>query len=730
MACSSLPPRITSFLVKIASRCNLACDYCYMYEHADQSWRNQPPFMSDATRRTLAERIGEYARHAKLQKLVVVFHGGEPLLAGAERIAETSEWIRLALPDAAKADFSLQTNGTLLTEDSLKALADAGICISLSLDGAREANDLHRLDHGGASSFEKSLRALELLEKHPEYYAGIISVIDPNTPPEALFTFFAPRNPPRIDFLLPDANYNRLPAGRKSSPDLYKDWLLRAFDLWFDAYPHLPVRMFDAVLNSIAGIPSDTDAFGFGDVSLLSIETDGSYHDLDVLKITAEGMTTLGCGLATDSIAEALSSSQIAAHRKLLSKEGLSDQCLVCPEMEICGGGSVPHRYSSNGFQNPTIYCEEMLALIGHARQRMQVTLSAERENALPTVSRQRAASIDLASWERPESSEPAVRTLLGNWAADARRDFDPVLNNIERCHPELRPDVVAIRAAPSEMLDQLLIQPAVVLWTNVMLQSVRGITARSIDGDAIMPDPTYLHVLSSRLAKGFQQYPRIHDSDLWLRVPFGKRIAFEDKEGDQLGEALTREAFEIIENWRPALAHEIRTLDPDIQFIQDLDAHPEKAVSFSDNSTPGALYVCIRVGDGLIDPHLLADSIIHEHRHQKLYLLQREVALVEEDTPLVPSPWRDDLRPPSGLFHAIFVFVHLSEYWEYLATQGNAAAIRQRANRELVPIRERIEAALPTLRSTRLTKQGSELLDLLETVFRGQSVCAASGGI
>ena len=36
---SHLPPaRITSFLVKIASRCNLACDYCYMYEHADQTY--------------------------------------------------------------------------------------------------------------------------------------------------------------------------------------------------------------------------------------------------------------------------------------------------------------------------------------------------------------------------------------------------------------------------------------------------------------------------------------------------------------------------------------------------------------------------------------------------------------------------------------------------------------------------------------------------------------------
>ena len=36
-----------------------------------------------------------------------------------------------------------------------------------------------------------------------------------------------------------------------------------------------------------------TDAFGLGDVSLLSIETDGTYHDLDVLKVVGDGATRL-----------------------------------------------------------------------------------------------------------------------------------------------------------------------------------------------------------------------------------------------------------------------------------------------------------------------------------------------------------------------------------------------------------------------------------------------------
>lgn len=700
-----------------------------MYEHADQSWRAQPALMSDDTRRKLAERIGEYVRSTDVKRLVVVFHGGEPLLAGPQRIAETARWIRGAVPAVAQIDFSLQTNGTLLTEEALLCLAEAGISVALSLDGPRTANDLHRLGHDGRSSFEKSLMALELLEQHSETYAGLIAVIDPTVPPEELFAFFAPRRPPRLDFLLPDANHQRPPVGRDVNPHLYKKWLLRAFDLWFDEYATVPVRMFDAVLNGIAGIASDTDAFGFGDVTLLSIETDGSYHDLDVLKITAEGMTALGVDVETHSIAEAANSTQIAAHRQLLTKAGLADQCLGCPEVGVCGGGSVPHRYSPEGFRNPTIYCEEMLALIGHARMRMQAALAAEKAASKSLQVEKNLSFIDLLAWERPETSQPILKKMLGKWASEACPDFDGVLDYVWQHHPELRTAVEKVRAAPAERFNEILIEPATVLWTNVMLQCLRGVTIRSIDGEAIFPDPAYAQTLAEELARPRAQYPRVHQRNVWLELPFGKRIAFEDEAGGKEGAALTRQAFEIIESWRSALAQEIRLLDPDVQFIRDLDAHPDKAVSFSDNTTPGALYLCIRVGGGLIDPYLLADSLIHEHRHQKLYLLQRETPLVEDDRQLVSSPWREDLRPPSGLFHAVFVFVHLSEYWQHLADNADTFELRSRARGELVIIKDRIEAALPTLRGTRLTTRGFELLEALESVFRGRSLTAAAGG-
>src|ERR1043166_2879062 len=35
------PTPFREFVLKVHSRCNLTCDYCYIYEMADQSWRAQ-----------------------------------------------------------------------------------------------------------------------------------------------------------------------------------------------------------------------------------------------------------------------------------------------------------------------------------------------------------------------------------------------------------------------------------------------------------------------------------------------------------------------------------------------------------------------------------------------------------------------------------------------------------------------------------------------------------------
>lgn len=705
-------PRITAFLIKVASRCNIACDYCYVYTHADQSWRHQPAILSPELRRLAAARIAGYSLDQNLERVAVIFHGGEPLLAGAEVIAETVAWIRDAARPT-KVDAGLQTNGLLLDEAELSTLRDADIAVSLSLDGPPPANDLHRVDHAGRSTFQRTEAALQLLEKHRETYSGIITVIDPAISPRALFEFFAPRKPPRLDFLLPDANYDRPPLERDARPTIYRDWLIAAFDLWFDEFSELPVRIFDSVLAAIAGADSGTDAFGLGDVSLLTIETDGTYHDLDVLKITREGQSWLGYNLRDHAIADALQAHQLQQHRRLLTLDGLSATCRSCPEVAVCGGGSVPHRYRAGSFDNPTIYCAEMLALIRHARARLNEELQRDTRTT-PRVATMTDAA--LRAWEAPETSAPVLDDLANEWRASAVIDFERAVRQAASMSPDLDNTAAVVLTLPDQVRGRLATLPSTVSWSAVMVGAAEGRAVRAIDGTALPADPDYLGDITSRAAT-LVDATRIHARDKWLRLPFGDKIIFEPDNVVADGAATIRAAFDLIVNWRPSLLAELHRISPDLQFISDPTAHPDKAVSFSDNSVPGALYATLRLRGTFVDPHDLADAIIHEHRHQKLYLLQRHVQFFSHDWPLVASPWRDDPRPPSGLLHAVFVFVHLIGFWRH-AEQHGPSIIRDRAHAEVEVNVDRLHRAFDILADTALTEDGKQLVSLLHEVF------------
>jgi uncharacterized protein len=89
------------------------------------------------------------------------FHGGEPLLAGAD-------FYRQALPllleelEQITPDFALQTNLWKLTPELAEVLAEYNIPIGSSLDGPRELNDLQR----SKGYYERTMKGYELAKSH------------------------------------------------------------------------------------------------------------------------------------------------------------------------------------------------------------------------------------------------------------------------------------------------------------------------------------------------------------------------------------------------------------------------------------------------------------------------------------------------------------------------------------------------------------------------------------
>ena len=362
--------KIDTFFLRVAASCNLDCDYCYVFKHRDMTWKKMPAVMLESTVQSFAKRVREYAENIGLSEVNIIFHGGEPLMCGSNKLIEFADMISDILSEEIKPSYSIQTNGTLITETFLSECEKRNIGISLSIDGHKCVHDKHRRYKNGKSSYNDVLNGIRLLKGHPSIFEGVIGVVDP---------CFEPEN---VDLLLPDSTYIDLPKGRAEQPDLYKNWLIRAFDAWFFNHQSLQLRTFEHILAGILGEGSALDAFGLGNLDYLTVETDGTYHTSDILKVAYENASAIGFSVDEGSIEQALSSEKVKQYNTLLSVGALPQKCKECTYSTLCGGGSLPHRYNeTNGFNNPSVYCEEMYTLIHHAKEIFIHAIEAEMKN-------------------------------------------------------------------------------------------------------------------------------------------------------------------------------------------------------------------------------------------------------------------------------------------------------------------------------------------------------------
>lgn len=359
--------QIRTFVVKVASRCNLACSYCYMYEHADQGWRRQPKFMSRETVDRLAFRLREHADRVNARELLVVAHGGEPLLNpdldyffGALTLAMRPR----------KARFAIQTNGTLLDEGVIQILLKHRVQVGVSLDGPAHINDKVRLTVNGGGSFESVLSGINRLRaRAPQLLASVLQVINPLTDPVDAIKFLESLEIPRADLLFPDLNHTSIASARVAPGEL-GNWLVQAFDYWCERGQTIQIRLFEVIAALLWGVGRGTDLLGAEAPGTVMIETDGSYEVHDGLKTTFDGAGRTGMSLAVNAISEL---GRLPLVRAFQDKSSAAcSQCLSCELFSICGGGSPIHRYKDGiGFVMPSVYCADLDKIIRHIATRL-----------------------------------------------------------------------------------------------------------------------------------------------------------------------------------------------------------------------------------------------------------------------------------------------------------------------------------------------------------------------
>ena len=501
---------LRQFVVKVHSRCDLACDHCYVYQGADQSWRGQPMAMSDETIAWTAQRIAEHAKAHQLAGVHVVLHGGEPLLARPARLRHIAGTLRAALAGVCDLDLRIHTNGVLLDEAFCDLFADCGVQVGISIDGYRAANDRHRRYADGRSSYDQVLRAIGLLRTEPyrDLYAGLLCTIDVANDPVAVYEALLELGPPRIDFLLPHATWDEPPVRLQgaAAATAYADWLIAIFDRWEADGRPVGIRTFDSIISTGGGGESLTEALGLGPSDLVVVETDGSYEQADSLKTAYDGAPATGFDVFTQTL------DTVGQHPGILARQqglaGLCRTCQECPVVTSCGGGLYAHRYrTGTGFDNPSAYCADLLKLIGHVRSRTRpparAAATASPAHGVPAAEfRALAAGFGAASAidHLAETQGSLRRALLATVYAEATAAAVPGAAALDL--PAGWDLLTRIDAASPGVLAVVLGHPYVRVWAVRCLEQLRlpaGERARA--GQALAADLGHLGAIAAAAA-------------------------------------------------------------------------------------------------------------------------------------------------------------------------------------------------------------------------------------
>jgi uncharacterized protein len=362
-------PICTLLLVKLAMRCNINCTYCYWFR--DQTVYEKPAVLTPEVEAALLSRLEQHVQTHRLRSFNLVFHGGEPLLFGKKRFDALCTSLRqLEQRSGCRLRLSMTTNGLLVDAEWAQLFARHDVGITLSIDGPRRIHDSRRLDFLNKGTFDRVVAALPILQ-NVGIEPGVIAVCNPGEDPVELFDFFVNElGLQKFDVLMPDGTHDG-PA----KPSIAK-YYQRLFDAWYQ-HGEVRIRIIDNLVAGLLSLESSTHSVGHKPVTTVTMLTDGSLEPLDVLRTAGDGATQTQVNIFEHDL-QAIQ--QDPLWREVYeATTTLPAECQSCPYQHACGGGHIASRWSqARRFDNPTVYCEDIKAILRHVWERMLPDLYVE----------------------------------------------------------------------------------------------------------------------------------------------------------------------------------------------------------------------------------------------------------------------------------------------------------------------------------------------------------------
>ena len=393
------PVAFNIMLKPAGSLCNLDCHYCYYLDKAEIYGGHEPRMSLDM----LETVVREYIRANDVPEVTFNWHGGEPLVLGLDFYRKALEFEQ-QYADGKIIRNTLQTNGTLLTEEWAGFLARGGFLVGISLDGPAAVHDRYRKDKGGAPTFDKVMRGIRLLQRAGVEFNTMSTVNKASEGRGKEVYRFLKEIGSRYMQFMPVVEHIRYPLDGKGKPmkfarphivdpagegsslapwsvsDIaYGKFLCDIFDEWVcNDVGRFFVNIFDATLAGWYGARPGTCVFAKTCGGNSVIEHNGDLYSCDHFVYPKYRLGNL----ETDDLRTMMRS---AAQVKFgVDKRGaLPSKCLRCKYLFACNGECPKHRFTrtENGDTGLNALCAGLYKFFDHAApymDRMKDLLNAK----------------------------------------------------------------------------------------------------------------------------------------------------------------------------------------------------------------------------------------------------------------------------------------------------------------------------------------------------------------
>jgi uncharacterized protein len=381
--------------------CNLNCEYCFYLEKQALFATNEKYRMPD---KVLSAFITNYITSQPTPVVEFVWQGGEPTLLGIDVFKRV---IELQKPFSGQKTItnSLQTNGTLLTDEWCSFLRKNNFMVGISLDGPKEIHDRYRRDRKGNGTFDQVMRGLRLLQKHKVEYNVLACVArDTAKKPLEVYGFLRSEGVEFIQFTpvverlsdVQDAPMGLRLAGpaaldKKDQqsdvtpwsviPEEYGDFLIDIYEDWVrHDVGTVFVMNFEWVLNAWIGNPSPICVHARTCGRSVVIEHDGDVFACDHCVYPQYKLGNVMSDTLPDMVAKSLQSGFGVAKEKALPR-----WCRECEVLAACQGGCPKHRFQTTYYDEPGLQylCPGYKKFFLHIRKYLRA-MATLLENGLP----------------------------------------------------------------------------------------------------------------------------------------------------------------------------------------------------------------------------------------------------------------------------------------------------------------------------------------------------------